>query len=253
MAPALRRVCLLTGAGGRLGRAFCARHADKYDIVAVYRRHPPEVPSQQFRLVDPLEPDATLPDNAHPVFCVQADLADDASIDRIVEIALARHDRIDVIVNAAVEYPFHPIMDRERYFEALDLHLRFALRVPLMLAASAAQRFWRDRRRENIAERRHVLNISSLSGLVVYPDLKQSAYSAAKAAMNMATAHLAQEFRAIGVRANVLAPDSFPGKLRPDSVADMIARLDQSDVNGQIIRFDAADAAAAQSRAAAGA
>ena len=31
-----RRVCLLTGAGGRLGSDFCRRYRSQYNIVAVY-------------------------------------------------------------------------------------------------------------------------------------------------------------------------------------------------------------------------
>jgi NAD(P)-dependent dehydrogenase (short-subunit alcohol dehydrogenase family) len=231
-----KRVCILTGATGRFGKVFCARHAEKYEIVAVYRNAPPEVPHQDFRIVDPLQPHATTTDT---VYAVRADLETDADIDRVVDITLARFDRIDVIVNAAAQFPHFEIADRARFFSGLDTHMRFAVRIPLMLAVSAAERFWRDRCAENLAQRRHVLNISSTAGLTIYPNQRHCGYGAAKAAMNFATAHLALEFRTLGVRANALAPDHFPSnKLSTEAVVDAAVQLDLSDLNGKIIRLD---------------
>ena len=42
-----RKVGLLTGAGGRLGEAFCRMFCAHYDIAAVIRNRPPSVPSQR--------------------------------------------------------------------------------------------------------------------------------------------------------------------------------------------------------------
>ena len=70
----MKRVCLLTGAGGILGSAFCRRFADRYHIVGVYQRRHPPVASQLQRFVDPLAAAAPLPENQHPIFAVQADL-----------------------------------------------------------------------------------------------------------------------------------------------------------------------------------
>jgi dTDP-4-dehydrorhamnose reductase len=44
-----RRVCLLTGAGGKLGTALLREFAPEYDIVATYRRTVPHVNSQLMR------------------------------------------------------------------------------------------------------------------------------------------------------------------------------------------------------------
>jgi NAD(P)-dependent dehydrogenase (short-subunit alcohol dehydrogenase family) len=235
---ALKRVCLLTGASGRLGRAFCAQHAQRYAIVAVYRTTPPDAPSQDMTLVDPLQLRAELPENAHPVYAVRADLEDDAEVERVVEIALARFDRIDLIVHAATAFKPDSLLEPRGYFENFDRQIRLNTRVPLMLAMAACERFWRTRYDENVAARRHILNVSSTSGLSVFPDQGQSAYSAAKAALNFATSHLAHEFRRIGVRVNALAPTRFPGKVPTEAVADAIAHIDDSPLTGKIIRFE---------------
>src|SRR4051812_48886793 len=101
MPETTKRVCLLTGAGGQLGTAFCKLLAHRYQIVAAYRSRPPDVPSQLHQLVDPIDPAARIPENEHPVYAVRADLEDDRDVDRLVEVALARFDRVDVLINAA--------------------------------------------------------------------------------------------------------------------------------------------------------
>ena len=78
-----RRVCMLTGAGGVLGTAFCDRLRAAYDIVAVHRFTPPRAPSQDRALVDPLNPEARLPENEHPVFAVQADVTRPEDVERL--------------------------------------------------------------------------------------------------------------------------------------------------------------------------
>jgi NAD(P)-dependent dehydrogenase (short-subunit alcohol dehydrogenase family) len=45
-------------------------------------------------------------------------------------------------------------------------------------------------------------------------------FSASKAALNMFTSHMAEEFSAIGVRVNSVASDSFPGGITTQSVCD---------------------------------
>jgi len=56
----MKRVCLLTGASGTLGTAFCHALMGDYDIVGVYCNRAPDVPSQLQGLVDPLPSAATV-------------------------------------------------------------------------------------------------------------------------------------------------------------------------------------------------
>lgn len=236
MAGYLKRVCLLTGAGGLLGTAFCKRYASEYDIVAVYRTRHPDVPSQLQRRVDPLEPRARREDDEHPVFAVQADLSEPGQVKRVVELALARHDRIDLLVNGAADIHFHgAIADTERLLPALRGQLEMNLIVPMRLVAEVHGQHWRRDPDENRAMRRGVVNVSSVSGLRIYGGHQQSMYSASKAALNYMTCHMAEELASIGARANAIAPHSFPGTVPTERVAEAIRELDQGDSTGKVV------------------
>ncbi|WP_437576422.1 SDR family NAD(P)-dependent oxidoreductase [Sorangium sp. So ce887] len=239
MAGPLKRVCLLTGAGGRLGSAFCRGLAARFDIAAVYRSRHPDVPSQLEWLRDPLRPAASVPENGDAVFAIQADLSEDGAPARVVELALARFGRIDLLVNAAADVTFWgPLLEAERLKERLRAQLELNVMVPVRLAALVAERFWRDRRDENAARSRNVVNVSSTSGVHIYGGSDQSMYSASKAALNYITCHMADEFSAFGVRANAIAPASFPGQIPTERVVSSIARLDGSDVTGKVLVID---------------
>ena len=110
--------------------------------------------------------------------------------------------------------------------------------VPLQLSMLVAKKFWNDRRDENRLMNRSVVNISSTAGHFIYPGSGQGLYSASKGALNYLTMHMADEFEAIGVRANALAPNSFPGLIPTESAADGIVKLAESAVTGKILILD---------------
>lgn len=234
----MKKVCLLTGAGGALGSAFCAGYAEKYDIVAVYRRKPPDVPSQNQWLIDPLDPQAEVAENAHRVFTVQADLKDERDRIKVIEVALARFGRIDLLVNAAAYTAMGPLVDSDGLIDTAEEQYLINAIVPTKLAVLIARRFWRDRDRENGVVNRNVVNVSSSASVYVSPGRGQSAYGASKAALNTFTRHLASEFESFHVRVNATAPTSFPGAVPTQSVLESIVRLDEGDMNGKILVLD---------------
>lgn len=229
-----RRVCVLTGAGGLLGNAFCQRYAGDYDIVAVCRHRAPDVPSQLEEFVDPLQPDADV--NPARVWVIRTDLAQPDAVDRVVEQVLARHERIDLLVNNAALTHFHTsgLVDGERALADFTTYFEVNVGVPMRLAVRFAQRFWANRAAENRAGNRNVVNVSSLSGSGVYGN-GQAIYASTKAALNHLTRHMALEFDAFGVRVNGLAPGAFPAGVSTESVADAIVRLDRESVTGRIL------------------
>jgi len=231
-----RRVCLLTGASGRLGTSFCRRYADQYEIVAIYGRNLPAVASQELTWVDPLAPQEPLPENASPVFAVQADLSVDDELRRIVTDTIRQFGKIDVIVNAAVRYALAP-MRGYRFATTLAEQFNVNALVPLKLAAIAANCSWCVRVDENVSENRNVVNVSSTSGVYVYANVGQSAYSATKAALNMLTCHMSSEMAEVGVRVNAVAPGNFD-EISLDDVADAIVAFDRGLDNGRILVID---------------
>jgi NAD(P)-dependent dehydrogenase (short-subunit alcohol dehydrogenase family) len=230
-----KRVCLFTGASGTLGRSFCRVFAHQYDIVAVCRNRTPRWPSQHEWQVDPLEPQTRIPENDHPVFVVRADLEQDEELERVVELALARFDRIDMVVNAAAHSVWAPLVDSDRALDSAARQFRINTLVPARLAVLIARAFWRDRDQENRAFNRNVVNVSSTAGIRVHKGMGQSIYSASKVGLNYLTRHMAHEFSRFGVRVNALAPDSFPGRVPTRKVVRALAELDQAAVSGRVL------------------
>jgi NAD(P)-dependent dehydrogenase (short-subunit alcohol dehydrogenase family) len=236
-----RRTLLLTGASGRLGTAFCARHADRYDIVAVHRDTPLRGPTQDQRYVDPLHPERELLANRYPVYAVQADLTNDHDVRRVVEIALARLGHVDVLVNAAANSEWGPLLGGRRVLDSLERQFRLNVRLPLLLATELADASWRHESDANHLHGRHVINVSSIAGNRLFLGSGQSVYAASKAALNQLTRHMADEFSAIGVRVNAVAPNSFPRVVGTDYVADCIAELDAGHDSGRVLIIDAVE------------
>jgi NAD(P)-dependent dehydrogenase (short-subunit alcohol dehydrogenase family) len=182
---------------------------------------------------------SALPENDVRVHVVRADLEADGEVERVVDLALARFGRVDLLVNNAAYAYWHPqgVVDGDAVLDSLDRHFAMNVAVPLRFATRLAQRFWLNRDLENRNWNRNIVNVSSLAASRVYPG-GQAVYAASKAALNQLTRHLAAEFGVFGVRVNALAPNSFPSIVRTESVADAVARLDGETVTGRILALD---------------
>ncbi|MFX0573560.1 SDR family NAD(P)-dependent oxidoreductase [Nocardia nepalensis] len=230
-----RRVCLLTGAGGGLGEVFCRGLYTDYDIVAVCRNRTPAAPSQLEWFVDPFEPEMPVPENDSRIFVIKADLTEDGEIERVVDLALARFGHVDLLVNNAAHSRFLPrgIVDGDAALDEFEPHFALNVGVPLRLSARLAQRDWVHACAENRARNRNIVNVSSIAGSRVYPG-GQALYAASKAALNQLTRHIAAEFEEFGVRANAIAPDSFPSIVPTEQVVRAIVELDRGDMTGEV-------------------
>ncbi|MDT0202153.1 SDR family oxidoreductase [Nocardioides sp. AE5] len=238
MSTGERRVCVITGAGGRLGSAFCQAHARDYDIVAVCRTRVPAAPSQHESFIDPLDPGADV--NPGRVFLVHADLEQPGQVEHVVDLVLARHGRVDLLVNNAAYSAWHPsgLVDGDAAMDDMARHFAVNVELPLRLAARFAQRFWTSRALENRAVNRNVVNVSSLAGRGVFPG-GQGVYAASKAAQDHLTRHMAREFDSFGVRVNGLAPNAFPSIVPTETVVEGVVKLDMAPVTGKILTLDA--------------
>jgi NAD(P)-dependent dehydrogenase (short-subunit alcohol dehydrogenase family) len=172
------------------------------------------------------------------VATLQADLSDPAQIPRVVDFALECFGRVDLLVNAAAIVRRVSLTAGEPVAEHVTAMLDLNAVVPLRLAMELAQRFWRGRTDENAAFNRSIINVSSTSGAYIYSNVGQSGYGASKAALNMLTCHLAEEFTAFGLRANTVAPDAFPERVTTASVCDAIARVAAGDMNGRMLLLE---------------
>jgi NAD(P)-dependent dehydrogenase (short-subunit alcohol dehydrogenase family) len=225
----MKPVCLITGAGGVLGRALCSALIDRYEIVASYRSTLPQISSQIKRQVGPLPANKT-------AFCVQADLQKRDDIRRLVEVALAKHGRIDALINSAADMRFHgkliELWQSEAYAES-QLHINCI--APVNLVSAIHQEYWKDRTGENRHWNRTVINVSSMSGLYAYPDVGQGFYSASKAALNMLTLYLSLELAPYSVRANAVCPGRFGEPASTRLLVSAIEKLLSGNETGTIV------------------
>jgi NAD(P)-dependent dehydrogenase (short-subunit alcohol dehydrogenase family) len=211
-----RRVCLLTGASGRLGSAICEGLADRYDFAAVHRLRPV----------------------AAGVFEIEADLTTESECERTVEVALAHFGRIDLVVNAAVSSAWGPMLDSNELSASAPRQFLVNVVAPLWISNAVGRLFWKKDPDANRARNRSVINVSSISGQNFFAAEGQSVYAATKAALDHLTGHMALEFAHIGVRVNAVAPNSFPSNVPTERVIAAIESLDTGELSGSIVVVD---------------
>ena len=177
------QVAIVTGAAGGLGRAIVAGLAGAGAVV-IAEDIAPEV-------VELESADGT-------VVALRGDVAQAATAEAAVALALERHGRLDVLVNNAGRIVFKSLLDTtDEDFDGLMatnargtfVHCRAAL--PALERSPAAA----------------IVNVASISGLVGLAD--QSAYCATKGAIVQLTRALAIECASRGVRVNAVAPGAI--------------------------------------------
>jgi len=203
----MKKVMLFTGSTGRLGTAFATKYYKDYTIVGVARQKPRHIVTHDF---------------------VQGDITKEAN--KIVRQVLKKHGRIDVLVNAAVEY----MMKSGEYLSGSDLAYAFKTNViaPQNLANIILHKFWKNNVAQNKSVGRSVINIGSWSAKHVYPG--QAAYSGTKAALQMMTHHMADEFDKYNIRVGLLSPTTLTASSQAlITAADALFELEGSTAKGR--------------------
>jgi pteridine reductase len=192
--PLAGRCVLVTGGAKRLGAAIGRRlHAAGANVVVHYHQSRPAADA----LVAELETA-----RAGSALAVRADLHDVERLPALVEAALARFGRLDVLVNNAST--FYPTPVGTITLAQFDDLVGTNLRAPLFLAQAAAVAL-----RES---RGLVLNMVDIHGR--RPLKAHPVYSAAKAGLVMLTKSLARELGP-EIRVNGIAPGPVLWPERP--------------------------------------
>src|SRR5436305_6954983 len=127
-----------------------------------------------------------------------SDVADRASLERLLQLAVARLGKVDILINSAGKTRRTPTIDvpESEWNDIMDTNLTGVLR--------ACQIFGR-----HMIERRYgrIVNIASLSSFVALYEV--AAYAASKAAVASLTKSLAVEWAQHGVCVNAIAPGVF--------------------------------------------
>ncbi|MBP1161748.1 NAD(P)-dependent dehydrogenase (short-subunit alcohol dehydrogenase family) [Rhodococcus sp. PvR044] len=192
------KVVVVTGASSGLGVAFAVACAEAgADIVLAARR------------VDKLERTAELVRNTgREALCVSTDIADPDQAQHMIDAAMERFGRVDVLVNNAGIGTAHPATREtpEQFRQVIDINLNGAY-----WAAQACGRV--------MAPGSAIVNISSVLGLTT-AGLPQAAYAASKAGLIGLTRDLAQQWGTRrGIRVNAIAPGFFKSEMT-DSYQD---------------------------------
>ncbi len=180
------QVVLVTGAGGRIGRAICTLFAAEGAKVACCD-------------LDPARALATahgIQEAGHTAIAVPGDVADEQQVEAVVEEATRRLAPIDVLVNCAAIFPNCPVVEMDT--AEWDRVYAVNLRGPFLLSRAVARRMLARRARGNI------INISSTAGESARTG--GSHYCGSKAALNMLTHTMAIELAPHGIRVNSVAP-----------------------------------------------
>ncbi len=239
------RIAIVTGGGSGIGKASAKKMASEGAVVIVN-----DINGQTAAETADEIRAAGGTAHAHP-----GDVTSRADVDALVDGAVARHGRLDIVHNNAGGGTTVPILEMsdEHFVHDIELNLHsvfFGIRAALRVMVPQG--------------RGSIISTSSGAGLGAVPGL--AAYGSAKAAVIMLTRCAAVEYAHTGVRINAIAPgsmgtpafgqwlDSMPVGLvgyeaqipqhrlgRADEIADAAAWLasdESSYVNGAVIPVD---------------
>lgn len=182
------RVVVVTGASSGLGVAFAQASAEAgADVVLAARR------------ADKLEQTAELVRaEGRQALTVATDIADPAQAQHMIDAAMEKFGRVDVLINNAGIGTAYPATREtpEQFRQVIDVNLNGAY-----WAAQAAGKVMQPGSA--------IVNISSVLGLTT-AGLPQAAYAASKAGLIGLTRDLAQQWGLRkGIRVNAIAPGFF--------------------------------------------
>jgi NAD(P)-dependent dehydrogenase (short-subunit alcohol dehydrogenase family) len=126
------------------------------------------------------------------------DVTDVAAVQRVHDAVIARHGRVDVLVNnAGIAISNHPAenMTDEVWDRVIDVNLNGVFRCCRAFGKSMLENGGGS-----------IVNVGSMSGFIVNRPQEQANYNASKAGVHHLTRSLAAEWGARGVRVNAVAP-----------------------------------------------
>ncbi len=195
------KVVVITGASSGLGEST-ARHLAQRgggggSVVLGARR---------LDRIDALAAELTA--SGHPALAVQTDVTDRAQVQRLVDAAIARFGRIDVMINNAGLMPHSPLerLKVDDWDRMIDVNLKgvlygIAAALPPMQAQKSG----------------HIINVSSVAGHKVRPG--GAVYSATKHAVRALSEGLRQEVKPYNIRTTVISPGAVDTEL-PNSITE---------------------------------
>lgn len=204
------QVAIVTGASRGIGKAVAEQLAAAGASVVLTARNQEQVESVA----------AALRQKGATAVGIPADVSDPAQVENVTKLALDHYGRVDILINnAAVVWPVAEVINTDA--EAWAYSIQVNLLGPFYLARKVLP----------VMVSRHfgrIVNISS--GAAINPIAGASAYSTAKAGLDMFTRALAQEIGDTGVTVTSLHPGMVDTDMQVDlrSVDTSASRFDLS-------------------------
>ncbi|MCO1654725.1 SDR family NAD(P)-dependent oxidoreductase [Pseudonocardia humida] len=219
------KVAVVTGGSRGIGRAVTTRLAEAgAEVVLTFRADA----TAAVGVVDEIRA------KGGRVLAVQADSAETGAMDHVVERAVGRSGRLDVLVNNAAELVVAPLEELDA--AAFDRIVATNVRAPFLAARAAAR---------HMGEGGRIITIgSNMIGRTVFPGF--ALYSLSKTALVGMTKGLSRDLGPRGITANLVNPGPIDTDLnpsdgpqsatiagfttlgrygRPEEIADMVVHL----------------------------
>lgn len=231
------RVAVVTGGAQGIGAACAEALAEAGALVVIADMNDKSTS----------ETTAALSAKGYNVDSLNLNVTKSEDVDAAAAEVVKRHGRIDILINNA-----GVAKSDVRAEDTSDEHWRFHMNVNVDGLFWCCRAFGKEMLKQGSGS---IVNIGSMSGLIVNKPQPQSFYNASKAAVHQLSKSLAAEWGARGVRVNVVAPTyietpltAFGMKEEPDMYKVWLemtpmGRVGQPEEIASVVHFLASDAA----------
>lgn len=202
------KIVVITGASSGLGEAT-ARHLSEHGAVVVLGA----------RRIDRIRALAkALAGREGKAIAVQVDVTQSEQVKQLVDAAVERYGRIDVLINNAGLMPHSPL---ER-LKVADWDRMIDVNIKGVLYGIAAALPYMQQQKSG-----HIINVSSVAGHKVRPG--SAVYAATKHAVLALSEGLRQEVKPYNIRTTVISPGAIatelPNSITETDIADSVRKL----------------------------